>query len=352
MALLQRADRLGQLRLLSSQALDPSCQLHVRFLRRLELFSLYCSVRRQTGLSDVDLASLGKSISLLANFRKRLGKLLASLFGPLQLGDDVLLAVLKGGKLFTELVPFPHHIGTPRPLDLLGARQEGQRRGGLVQVLLRRVDASDDVDARVLAERGLQKARELRLTEGDAGGVGRLAEPRDDTKQREQALVDLAGLPEPVSRGSGEPRTLAAGEVHEVQRGDEHGAATLRFGVLGLGLDDDAKDGVRARGPLVHGGGADFPALLALLHDGEELGQLEHAALGALHVDSPAGRLVHLERVLRISVEQVCDVLVVDLQVGAASTPLSVGRLSKVREDLPRRLLHDAQVRAAVLHGV
>ena len=246
-------------------------------------------------------------------------------------------------------------------LDGLGGAHKVQRRVRLLRVARGGRHRGDDGGPPRPRQRGLQDPRELAVAVGHVrrvlGAVLRvLRQPLHAQAKREQRLIDGGSL---LLRRLGRVlrRAFAARQVHHVQRGHRRGPRA------GIALDQrrgrhlDAQHGVRSRRDVVHGGSANLPPLqprrhhvvdlLARSHDA--FLEVQHLRQAVVAVDELDVRSVPVG----IAREQVANLLVVDLHVGAPNVVPSrvLVRADRV-EDVPERQRHDPRVGIAAGHGV
>mmetsp|Transcript_107543 Transcript_107543/g.347030 ORF Transcript_107543/g.347030 Transcript_107543/m.347030 type:complete len:333 (-) Transcript_107543:27-1025(-) len=177
----------------------------------------------------------------------------------------------------------------------------------------------------------------------------------DHVAQRRKREVDLCGLLQPVTSGARLALPLGAGQVDHVQLADTDVALAI-CSQCAL-LDGDHKDGMRPRGARVHVRLSDAPVREPGLQDLVHLlDALHHEARKVLHVDAICA-VFQLAPLLWILGQEVADLLVVDLQVGAPDKVLCPLRHGvDLREDMSKgpwqkALLLDRRV-GRPCHGV
>mmetsp|Transcript_21413 Transcript_21413/g.73788 ORF Transcript_21413/g.73788 Transcript_21413/m.73788 type:complete len:203 (+) Transcript_21413:1929-2537(+) len=181
-------------------------------------------------------------------------------------------------------------------LDRPRAQSILQRRQRLLDGVAARRHRRDQRRLRAAAQRLLQKPSQLRVAVRD---VLRLAvdQRRDDVAQRRQGEVDLRRLLEPVARGPRLRLPLRTGQIDKVELADGDVRAALFVGLCAF--DDDGKNGVRPRRPLVHQRRPDRSILLARLHHLVDLvRRLDNKARQVLDIDARVDVLLQVQAVL------------------------------------------------------
>mmetsp|Transcript_49217 Transcript_49217/g.111493 ORF Transcript_49217/g.111493 Transcript_49217/m.111493 type:complete len:244 (-) Transcript_49217:168-899(-) len=200
-------------------------------------------------------------------------------------------------------------------LDALGAVCVAQRRERLVVVVVCRAEVRHHHRLGVAAQRVLQQARELGVAVGDVRGLA-VHERGDHVPQSGEREVNLGRLLEPLARRPGLALPLGACQVDHVELADADVALAVR--PQGALLHRDHEDGVRPGGALVHVRGShaavDQAPLQDLVH---VLDALDDKGLEVLDVNAVLP-ILEVATLLRVLGEEVPDLLVVDLQVGAA----------------------------------
>ena len=194
---------------------------------------------------------------------------------------------------------------------------------------------ADDCGLRVAAERILEDPGELGVAVRDVG-LGAVGELANHSAEREQALVDVAGLGEPVAGRTGVPDAFRPGEVDQIELGHPDRGVVLR--VRRLAFDSDLEDGVRPARRLVHLRRRDLAAVEACLKDVNHGLRAANGLLGQIaDVDFAVEVLFDLE-VGAARLKQVCDGLQFGRCEGAGRSGVVVHLVRREKVDGGPRL--------------
>lgn len=146
-----------------------------------------------------------------------------------------------------------HFVDSRVRADQLGTRCELQGTPRLLDIGIGRGDAAHHGHFCIPAERGLQQAGQLAVSESDMLPWLLLGQRVNHATQGQQRLVDLAAFLGALAGGTRVTHALRAGKIDEIQRGDQNctvGFVSSSWALLAL--DHQFEDGVRATGSVIH----------------------------------------------------------------------------------------------------